>query len=62
MLRCRLSILGRQPKAYGLGPRLSARSDVELAQDRRDVVMDRFILDDQSIGNLGVRKSGGQHR
>ena len=45
-----------EPEADGLGSGLRTRLDGELAQDRRDMVLDRAPGEDESFGDLGVRE------
>jgi hypothetical protein len=44
----------REPETDGLCARLAARADAELAQDRRDVVVDRLLGEEEPLGDLGV--------
>src|SRR5436190_13516164 len=53
----RLPILQRDPEPHGLGARLAAIAHVELAKDRRDMVVHRLLGDEQSGGDVGVTKS-----
>src|SRR4029453_5359278 len=54
-----LPVLADEPEPNGLGARLAARSDAELAQDRRDVVIDRLRGEDEALGDLRVAKTLG---
>src|SRR5262245_30922649 len=50
----RRPVLAADAQAARLGARLAAGAHVELAQDRRDVVADRLLGDEQPVGDLGV--------
>jgi hypothetical protein len=56
MRRRRLPVL-QQPETTRGGGRLASRSDVELAQDRRDVMADGAAREEEPVGYLGVAKS-----
>src|SRR5437764_14084013 len=43
-----------------LGGRLRPRADAELAQDRRDVVIDRALGEEQALGDLRVAQAFGE--
>src|ERR1700723_598406 len=51
-----------QPDPQRLGARLAASVHVELSQDRRDVVRDGLLGDDQVPGDLGVALTVCQQR
>jgi hypothetical protein len=48
-----------EPEPYGLGACLGPRADVELAEDRRNVVVNRPLGDKETIGDLGVAQAAG---
>src|SRR5438105_1712913 len=49
--------LAAEPEPHGLGTRLDARADVELAEDRRDVVVDRLLGEHEPLRDLGVAET-----
>jgi hypothetical protein len=49
-----------QPEPYRLGGRFASSAGVELAQDRRDVMIDRLLRDDQPLCDLRVTQPFGQ--
>ena len=53
---------GREAKPHRLSARLAAGSDVELCQDRRDVMIDRLLRHDQALGDLRVAQPLGEQR
>ena len=54
-----LSWIG-EPESHGRGARLAAGADIELSQDRRDVMVDRFLGDDEPLGDLRVTQPVGE--
>jgi hypothetical protein len=50
----RLPSLSEKPKPQGLGTSLATATYVELAQHRRDVMIDRLLGHDQSLRDLRV--------
>jgi hypothetical protein len=48
---------GGQPQPGGLRACLTAGANVELSQDRGDVMVDRFRRYDQALGDLGVTQA-----
>src|ERR1700749_1480664 len=48
--------------SVGRGGRLASAAYVEFAQDRRDVMVDRLLGDEQSSGDLRVAQVLGQQR
>src|SRR5207344_3242488 len=52
--RERSLLLGADPQPPGRSARLAARMDVELAQDRADVMVDRLGRQEEPLGDLPV--------
>ena len=50
-----LPIFADEPESSGLRGCLAARPNLELAQDRRDMVIDGLLRQDQSLGDLALR-------
>src|SRR4051794_2972320 len=53
----RLPILSGESQAHGQGAGLRARADVELAQDRGDVMRDRLLREEEALCDLAVAKA-----
>src|SRR5438093_4417711 len=49
-----LPILAGEPEEDRLRARLAARAHVQLAKDRRDMVVDRLLGENEPLGDLGV--------
>jgi hypothetical protein len=49
-----LPVFVDEAKPCGMGTRLQATAHAELAQDRRDVMTDRLLGENETIGDLGV--------
>src|SRR6266511_6196346 len=54
-----LPILAGEPEPDRLRGRLAARANAELAEDRRDVVVDRPLRENEPLGDLGVAQPFG---
>jgi len=56
-----LSWIG-EPESHGRGSRLAASTDIELSQDRRDMMVDRLLGNDETLSDLRVTQPVGKQR
>ena len=62
MLGIAVPILGGQPEPSRLGGRLAASTRVEFSQDRRDMMIDGLLGDDQPLSDVGVTQALDEQR